>query len=296
MSPTTGITTTALMPADEATREIAEELYGEIAAAPIISPHGHVDPRMLLDDEPFPDPAKLLIRHDHYITRLLFASGVPLAELGLDATAPQDARSVWRLLAAHWHRFAGTASGYWLQYEFSALFGIRDELSESTADEIYDRIAAILAEPDFRPRALFDRFGIELLATTDDPLDDLSAHRAIAAGGVVAGRVIPTFRPDAYLDPSTAGFADRIQALHDATGRSGTFEGYLRALEDRREHFIARGAVSADHGVLEPFTVDLSGERRGAALSRRSGRAPRCRRAAAVPRTHALPDGTDERG
>ena len=285
------------MPADEATREIAEELYGEIAAAPIISPHGHVDPRTLLDDEPFPDPAELLIRHDHYITRLLFASGVPLAELGLDATAPQDARSVWRLLAAHWHRFAGTASGYWLQYEFSALFGIRDELSESTADEIYDRIAAILAEPDFRPRALFDRFGIELLATTDDPLDDLSAHQAIAAGRRGrAGGCIPTFRPDAYLDPSTAGFADRIQALHDATGRAGTFEGYLaRPRGSSRALHRPRSGVRRPRRPRAVHRRPLR-ERRGAALSRRARRAPRCRRAAAVPRTHALPDGTDERG
>lgn len=258
MSPTTGTSTTALLPADEATREIALDLYGEIADAPIISPHGHVDPRMLLDDAPFPDPAELLIRHDHYVTRLLFASGVSFADLGMDTAAPQDPRSVWRRLAAHWHRFAGTASGYWLQYELAALFGVHDDLSDSNADEIYDRIATVLRERDFRPRALFDRFGIELLATTDDPLDDLSVHRAIAAGRVVAGRVIPTFRPDAYLDPSTAGFADRIQALHDATGRAGTFEGYLHALEDRRAHFVAHGAVSADHGVLEPFTADLS--------------------------------------
>ena len=260
MSRTTEITAAALMPADERTREIAEELYQEVAAAPIISPHGHVDPALLLDDEPFSDPTSLLIRHDHYVTRLLFASGVSFAELGLDAAQPTDPRAVWRRLAENWHRFTGTASGYWLRHELASLFGVDDELSADNADEVYDRIAQVLSEPDFRPRALFDRFGIEVLATTDDPLDDLATHRALGAARAVAGRVIPTFRPDAYLDPAGAGFADRVQGLLDATGRSGSFDGYLRALEDRRAHFIAHGAVSTDHGVLEPFTTDLSGD------------------------------------
>ncbi|WP_243076596.1 glucuronate isomerase [Microbacterium sp. SS28] len=260
MSRTTEITTAALMPADERTREIAEDLYQEVAAAPIISPHGHVDPALLLDDAAFADPTSLLIRHDHYVTRLLFASGVSFAELGLDAAQPAAPRAVWRRLAENWHRFTGTASGYWLQHELATLFGVDEELTEDNADEVYDRIAGVLDEPDFRPRALFDRFGIEVLATTDDPLDDLATHRALAATGAIAGRVIPTFRPDAYLDPSGAVFADRVQALLEATGRPGSFDGYLRALEDRRAHFIANGAVSTDHGVLEPFTADLSAD------------------------------------
>ncbi|MEU1973457.1 glucuronate isomerase [Microbacterium sp. NPDC019599] len=260
MSGTTEITAAALMPADERTREIAEDLYQEVAAAPIISPHGHVDPALLLTDEAFPDPTDLLIRHDHYVTRLLFASGVSFAELGLDRSHPADPRDVWRRLAENWHRFAGTASGYWLQHELATLFGVHDELSEDNADEVYDRIAGVLGEPGFRPRALFDRFGIDVLATTDDPLDDLATHRALVATGAVSGRVIPTFRPDAYLDPAGADFAARVDALLDATGRPGSFDGYLRALEDRRAHFIAHGAVSTDHGVLEPFTADLSRE------------------------------------
>jgi glucuronate isomerase len=259
MSRTTDLTT-ALMPADERIREVALDLYDEVAGSPVISPHGHVDPNLLVEDSPFPNPANLLIRHDHYVTRLLFASGVSFAELGLDPSSPQDPRAVWRRLAANWHRFAGTASGYWLQYELASLFGVRDELSSDNSDEIYDRIATVLVEPEFRPRALFDRFGIEVLATTDDPLDDLAPHRAISTGGAVSGRVIPTFRPDAYLDPAGTDFAHRIDALLDATGRQGSFEGYLRALEDRRAHFVAHGAVSADHGVIEPFTADLSSD------------------------------------
>ncbi len=258
MSVKTGLSSAALLPADEATREIAADLYQEVAAAPIISPHGHVDPRLLLEDQPFPDPTELLIRHDHYVTRLLFAGGASFAELGLDPARPQDPRAVWRVLAENGHRFAGTASGYWLQHELSELFDVQEELTADSADAVYDRISAVLTEPAFRPRALFDRFRIDVLATTDDPLDDLAGHRALAEDPGFRGRVLPTFRPDAYLDPAGAGYAERVQALLDATGSRGTFAGYLAALEDRRAHFIAHGAVSADHGVLEPFTTDLT--------------------------------------
>lgn len=256
MSDTAG-TRNALMPSDPLTREIAVELYSEVADAAIISPHGHVDPALLLRDEPFADPAELLIRHDHYVTRLLFASGVSFAEMGLDPTRPQRPSDVWARLASNWHRFAGTASGYWLQHELATLFGVHEELSVDNADTVYDRIASRLAERGMRPRALLQHFRIEVLATTDDPLDDLELHRQLAAASDVTGRIIPTFRPDHYIDPDDPEFGTRVDALLDATGRPGTLSGYLGALEDRRAHFISRGAVSADHGVIEPFTADL---------------------------------------
>ncbi|QKJ21018.1 glucuronate isomerase [Microbacterium hominis] len=246
-----------LLPADERTRDLAREIFAGIESAPILSPHGHVDPTLLADDVPFSDPTELLITRDHYVTRLLHAAGIPLADLGLDPQRPVDPRQPWRLLAENWHRFTGTASGYWITHELQTLFGVADEFGPDTADAIYDRIAVTLAEPAFRPRALFDRFGIEVLATTDDPLDDLAAHARLAADGTFRGRVLPTFRPDAYLDPEGADFADRVERLLAATGEERTFAGYLRALEARRAHFIAHGAVSADHGVLEPFTTDL---------------------------------------
>ncbi|GLI27815.1 uronate isomerase [Agromyces rhizosphaerae] len=257
MTMTTGLDGDRLLPLDPRTREIARELYAVVADAPILSPHGHVDPRMLADDQPFADPTELFVTHDHYVTRLLVASGASFAELGLDSNRSAEPRDVWRILAANWHRFAGTASGYWLAHEFQTLFGITEELAPENADRLYDRIASTLADPDFRPRALFDRFRIEVLATTDDPLDDLAAHAALAADPTFTGRVLPTFRPDAYLDPEAPGFAERIARLHAATGTATGFAGYLAALEARRAHFVAHGAVSADHGVLEPFTADL---------------------------------------
>lgn len=244
-----------LLPADPTTRAVARELYQQVSEAPIISPHGHVPAALLLDDEPFTDAAQLFVTKDHYVTRLLHAFGVDLGTLGVNG--PAEPRAVWAALAHHWHRFAGTASAYWLRDELQSVFGIDEELGDDNADAVFDAIAARLAEPAFRPRALLDRFGIEVLATTDDPLDDLSAHRALAADPSFKGRVLPTFRPDAYLDPDSASFPGAIPRLLAATGQATTFNAYLRALEQRRAHFVEHGAVSVDVGVTDPLTVDL---------------------------------------
>lgn len=251
-----------LLPIDPRTRDIARTLYQSVADLPIISPHGHVDPNLLLADEPFPNPTELLLRYDHYVTRLLHAAGIPLNELtvpdrtGRAATA--DPRAAWRRFCENWHLFAGTASGYWLKHEFTELFGLTEQPSAENADALYDRISEVLARDSFRPRALFSEFGIEFLATTDDPLDDLAAHRALAADASFTGRVAPTFRPDAYMNPANPAFADNVQRLAEWNGTAvDDYAGYIGALEARRAHFVANGAVSADHGVLQPLAVDL---------------------------------------
>lgn len=247
-----------LLPVDPQSRAIARDLYESVAELPIISPHGHVDPRLLLDNPAFADPAELFIATDHYVTRLLHAAGVDLADLGAGTASAPDPRTVWRRFTENWHLFAGTASGYWLTHELVTLFGIDVEPSAQTSDAIYDTIAEHLARDDYRPRALFERFRIEVLATTDDPLDDLAAHAALAADPSFRGRVLPTFRPDAYLDPEAPGFADRVVRLADsANAAPDNFAGYVEALRARRAYFIANGAVSADHGVRETYTTDI---------------------------------------
>lgn len=243
-----GLDADRLLPIEPAARAVARRLYDSVSDAPILSPHGHVDPRLLLDDLPFSDPFELLVRHDHYVTRLLHASGVPLEQFGTF----ENPRETWQLFCENWHRFAGTASGYWLSSMLVDLFGIDEQPDAANADDLYDTITAALATPAFRPRALFDRFGIEVLATTDDPLDELEAHRALAADLSFGGRVIPTFRPDGSLDPEAHGFGERVERLGGAT-----FSQYLDALATKRAFFVENGAVSADHGVLEPYTDDL---------------------------------------
>lgn len=246
-----------LLPADPATREIAHKLLDLVEALPIISPHGHVEAALLRDDEAFPDPATLLITTDHYVTRLIHASGVSLDRLGKGVT-PASPREVWREFCRAWPLFEGTASGYWLRSEFTSIFKLREEISEETADRSYDEIADILQRPEFRPRALFADFGIEVLATTDDPLDSLDAHRELAADPTVTGRVLPTFRPDAYLNLYTPGWNEKVELLvaTAADGLAG-YDGYVRALANRRQYFIEHGAVSADHGVKTAATVKL---------------------------------------
>ncbi|WP_037363133.1 glucuronate isomerase [Nakamurella lactea] len=250
-----------LLPPDPGIRRLARELYDGVRELPIISPHGHVDARVLLDDELFPNPAELLVTPDHYVTRLLHASGVTLPELGIGGQplAPDRARAVWHRLCDNWSVFAGTPVRYWLESELSGIFGIIDEPCAANADAIYEQIADRLQQPEFRPRALFARFGISVLATTDDPVDDLSAHAALAADPTFEARVLPTFRPDRYLDPARPGWA----AAQDGLGRAadldtGDYQGYLAALENRRRYFVEHGAVSADHGHIDPRTDPLS--------------------------------------
>ncbi|GAA2883892.1 uronate isomerase [Actinoplanes cyaneus] len=254
-----------LFPAEATQREIARELYAHARDLPIISPHGHVDPALLANDEPFPDPARLFVVPDHYVTRMLASQGIPPARLGVPSVdgseVETDGRAIWRLLAANWHLFRGTPSRLWTEKVFADVFGIEKRFGADTADEIYDEVSARLAEPEYRPRALFTRFNIEVLATTESPIDDLAVHAKLAADGWggPGGRVITTFRPDNLVDFEWAGWADRVAALGELTGQDvGTYPGFLAALRARRELFVAAGATSSDHGHPTAATADLT--------------------------------------
>jgi glucuronate isomerase len=250
-----------LFPVDPGTRALARTIYDEVRDLPIISPHGHVDARLLLDDQPFHDPASLLVTPDHYVKRLLHADGTPLSELGVgaDALTEGQAREIWRTLCRSWRLFRGTPVRYWLESELADIFGVTERPSAQTADAIFDQIAASLAKADFRPRALFAHFGIEVLATTDDPADDLAAHAALAADPSWSGRVIPTFRPDRYLEPQHPGWVDAVRRLGEAAQVDISHYGaYVEALEARRRHFIEHGATSADHSHEDVRTEPLS--------------------------------------
>jgi glucuronate isomerase len=249
-----------LLPADPATRAIARRLYESVRELPIVSPHGHVDARLLLQNESLPDPAALLITPDHYVTRLLHAAGTPLEELGLgaDRLSESQARRAWWLLCSQWDLFRGTPVRYWLECQLAEIFNVTMRLSAGTADASYDQIAGCLAKDAYRPRALLESFRVEVLATTDDPVDDLAAHAALAADTSFHPRVIPTFRPDRYLEPAMPGWSAAVDALGAAAGEDvGDYSGYLRALAARRRHFLAHGATSADHSHRDVRTDPL---------------------------------------
>jgi glucuronate isomerase len=249
-----------LLPADPGVRALARRLHEHVRDRPILSPHGHVDAHVLLDDQPFADPTTLLISPDHYVFRLLHAAGVPLDELGVgrDHLTEAESRTAWRHLCAHWDVFRGTPVRYWLQTELAEIFDVTERPNASNADALYDQVASCLTRPEFRPRALFERFGIEVLATTDDPCADLSAHAALTADPSWRGRVVPTYRPDVYLDPTAAAWPDAIDRLEQVTGTdTATYAGYITALEDRRRYFVAHGAVSSDHSYPDVRTDPL---------------------------------------
>jgi glucuronate isomerase len=251
-----------LFPVDASTRAIARRLYDGVKELPIVSPHGHTDPRWYADDQVFPDPATLFVVPDHYIFRMLYSRGIRLEDLGIrsvgGAAIDFDARAVWRRFAENYHLFRGTPTRTWLDHTFATLFGFEKRLSAKTADEYFDRISAALSTPVFRPRALYRRFNIEVIATTDSPLDPLASHEKIRNSGW-DGRVVPAYRPDPVIDPHGDGFRKNVERLGEATGCDTlSWDGYLEAHRRRRDYFKSFGATSTDHGHPSARTSDLS--------------------------------------
>lgn len=246
---------------DPTTREIARRLYSKVKDLPLVCPHGHVDPRMLAENTPFPDPTELIIIPDHYIFRMFYSRGLKLESLGIptrDGTPVEtDHRKIWQVFGENFYLFRGTPTSCWLSHEFSEVFGIRVPLNGETAMAIYDDIAQKLATPEFLPRALFERFNIEVLVTTDGASDNLEHHRKIRESGW-PGRVLPTFRPDACVNILAPGWKDEIRRLEQATNHEiGDFRSYTAALKDRRAFFKSMGAAATDHAVVEPLTLEL---------------------------------------
>jgi glucuronate isomerase len=251
---------------NESVRTIAQRLYAEVRDLPIISPHGHTDPAWFADDEPFANPTALFVEPDHYVYRMLYSQGISLEQLGIPniqgKRANVDPRNVWHLFAANFHLFRGTPSQTWLNWVFAEVFGLNVRLSAETSDLYYDTIDAALKIDAFRPRALFDRYNIEVIATTEGALDNLAHHKKIMAAnrsGEWGGKVVTAYRPDGVIDPEFEGFADNLKALADLTGEdTQSWPGYLAAHRKRRAYFAEHGATSTDHGHMTATTANLS--------------------------------------
>jgi glucuronate isomerase len=247
---------------DAAQRRIARELYESVKDLPLICPHGHVDPAMFADENySFGTPTELLFIPDHYIFRMLYSQGFALEDLGIPrvdgGAVEQDHRKIWQTFAAHFYLFRGTPTGVWLNHELAEVFGVEEKLSGATAQSIYDHIAAQLAKPEFRPRALFERFNIEVLATTDAATDTLSHHRKIRESGW-KGKIIPTFRPDGVVNIDRPDWLENVEKLGEICGFEITnCRKLIRALEMRREFFKQTGATATDHAAPTPFTTNL---------------------------------------
>lgn len=247
---------------DPVLRGIARDLYEGVKDLPILSPHGHTDPRWFAENLPFADPTSLFVTPDHYVFRMLHSQGIALENLGVprvDGGAVEtDPRKIWRLFAQNYHLFRGTPSRLWVDHAFQEVFGVTERLSAANADVIYDQIAGCLAQEDFRPRALFDRFNIAAIATTESALDDLRWHRMIRDSGWT-GNVITAYRPDAVVDPEFDGFSENVAQLGEITGEDATtWTGYLAAHRKRRAFFKSYGATATDHGHATARTEDFA--------------------------------------
>jgi glucuronate isomerase len=261
-----------LLPAEPAVRAIARRIYAGVRGLPIISPHGHTDASWFASNTAFADATTLLLVPDHYLYRMLYSQGIPLESLAIpsldEAIPPAESRDAWRVFAAQYRLFRGTPSALWLDHVFANVFGLEHRLSHETADEYYDQIGACLGRPEFRPRALFERFNIEVLTTTESPLDCLEHHQALRGSGW-GGRVLTAYRPDPVVDPEFPGFRDNLLEFATLTGEdTESWDGYLAAHRRRREYFRRSGATSTDHGHPSARTADL-GPREAAALYHR---------------------------
>ncbi len=244
---------------DQNALPLARDLYEVMKEFPILSPHGHIDPKLILENKAFANPVELLVTPDHYITRMLFSQGVSYESLGIPkrdgSGGAVDPESVWRILADKWHLFRGTPSRIWVQEILYTLFGIDEILTPANASALYEVIDSKLKAKEFLPQALFNKFKIEVLATTDATADDLSAHKAIADLGLT-GRVIPTFRPDDVSDPLRADFKSAITKLGKAAGiEINSFAALQQGLRKQRELFKSLGATATDHGVFSAQTL-----------------------------------------
>ncbi len=254
-------------------RQVARELYQSVAELPLISPHGHVDPRLLADENAtFGTPTDLFLIPDHYIFRMLYSQGIPLETLGIPRVdggpSEQDHRKIWQIFADNFYLFRGTPTGAWLADELANVFGIESKLTGATAQAIYDELEAKLATPEFRPRALFERFHIEVLCTTDAATDTLPYHKAIRESGW-SGLVRPTFRPDAVVNLDAPRWRQNIDALSETSGITvDSYAHFIQALEQRRGFFKEMGATATDHAAVTPYTAELSVADAGAIFQR----------------------------
>ena len=249
------------LPSDPAQRVLARSILDETEGLPLVSMHGHVEAEVFADNQAFADPARLLIVPDHYVTRMLVSQGVPLTDLGVPRTdggpTETDPRAIWRRFCSNWRLYRGTPSRFWLEHELVSVFGVTTVPSADTADAIYDRIAEVVARPDFRPLALLDRFNIEIISTTDPASSDLGHHRRLADAGY-GERVVPTFRPDAVVYPDRPTWRDEVSRLAETAGAEiGDYPHFLDALRRRRRAFLDAGARASDHGHDHADTTPL---------------------------------------
>lgn len=253
-------------------RQLARQFFKSISNLPLVCPHGHVDPALLANPAArFGSPTELLIIPDHYIFRMLYSRGVALSALGIPSRdgspVETDHRKIWQLFADHFYLFQGTPSGLWLKDELTNVFGVDEPLNSRNAGYIYDYLQKLLLLPEFSPRALFKKFNIEVLCTTDAASDSLEHHQSLHQEGFT--QIRPTFRPDAVVNLDTPGWRENLTKLESTVGREiNTYSAFVQTLEERRAFFKKMGATATDHSAATPYTNRLSHQEAEAIFTR----------------------------
>jgi glucuronate isomerase len=247
---------------DPTIRKHAREIYQTVKDLPIISPHGHMDPRIFSENKPFPNPTELFLLPDHYVYRMFYSQGIKMESLGIPpidgSEVEKDPKKIWQLFGQNYWLLNGTPSGVWLDYEFHIVFGIQEKINGDNALKIYEELTEKIQSPEFLPQALYKQFRIEALSTTNAATDTLENHRKIKESDW-DGKIVPCFRPDEVTDLMYKDWQKNICLLGERVGEElTTFSKFIAALENRRKHFIAMGATSSDHGVFSAYTHELS--------------------------------------
>ena len=226
--------------------DVARKLYHEYAEhMPIYDFHCHISPAMIAENHRFANIGELMLGGDHYKWRVMLSNGVDDRLCRGDA----DWLDKWKAFAASLKYCVGNPMFHWTHLELRRVFGIEEVLSEKTAEDIWNRANALLAKDEFRARGLIEKFGVKLVCTTDDPVDDLRFHKEIAQQDN-SFVVYPAWRPDKLLGVERAGFAAYLNTLSTVSGIPCTDIGaVVRATEARMDYFHACGARLSDHAL-----------------------------------------------
>jgi glucuronate isomerase len=233
----------------------ARRLYHETAAGlPIIDYHCHLDARDIAADRRFNDLAEIWLGGDHYKWRAMRADGVD-EDLITGNAPPKEKFRAWAATLPH---LAGNPLYHWTHLELRRYFGITEALGPATADSIWERANAALADPAFSALAILERMKVEFVGTTDDPADGLEGHAAVRAAGRTKTKVRPSFRPDKSIHIGAPGFTAYAERLGASAGlRISDFASLCRALAARMDFFGSMGCRASDHAFgLPPCAWD----------------------------------------
>ena len=237
----------------------AQDLYHNHAAKmPIIDYHCHLIPKMVADNKRFDSIAQIWLMGDHYKWRAMRSNGVDERFCTGKDTTDWEKFEKWAETVPYTFR---NPLYHWTHLELKTAFGIEETLNPENAKAIYDKCNDLIAnDPKFTPRGLMAHYNVELVCTTDDPVDSLEYHDVVAADPTSKTRMIPAWRPDAAMNIEAATFKAYVDKLSEVSGVAiSTFKDMIDALQKRHDFFASKGCKLSDHGIEEfydePYTV-----------------------------------------